>query len=231
MKKLCIAFASLFAIGFVSAQTVDEVINKHVEALGGKEKIEKIQNVVMEGNLTVQGMQIAVTTTSVQGKLNRADINAMGMKNYDLTTDKDGWVFMPIQGMQKPEPKTADDLKDVKSDLDIQGSLVNYAAKGHKAELLGKEDVEGTECFKIKLTLSTGTEITYYIDPTSYMVIRQKQKKKANGQEADVVTDLSDYKDVDGVKMPFSVSLPFGTMVMTSIKANQTIDEKLYKHD
>jgi len=231
MKKLCIAFASLFAIGFANAQAVDEVIDKHIEALGGKEKIEKIQNVVMEGSLTVQGMQIAVTTTVVHNKLMRNDINVGGMKNFDMTTDKDGWVFFTFQGMQKPEPKTAEDVKESQSDLDLNGTLYNYAAKGHKVELLGKEDVEGTECFKIKATLASGKEETYFIDPASYMLVRSKSKKKVNGQEMELTVDMSDYKEVDGVKMAHSVTQQMGTIIISSIKANQPIDEKLFKHE
>ncbi len=231
MKKTFIAFASLFAVSTISAQTVDEVINRHIDSLGGKEKIEKIKNVVMEGSLTVQGMSISVTTTVVQNKLMRNDISVGGSKNFDMTTDKDGWVFMTFQGMQKPEPKTAEDVKEAQTDLDLTGTLLNYAGKGHKAELLGKEDVEGTECFKIKVTLASGKEETYFIDPTSYMIVRSTSKKKVNGQEVELTSDMSDYKVVDGVKMPHSVSQAFGTVIMTSIKANQTIDEKLYKHD
>ncbi|MEO7312239.1 MAG: hypothetical protein ABIX01_17690 [Chitinophagaceae bacterium] len=231
MKKLLIAVASVFAIGFTQAQTVDEVINKHIEAMGGKGNIEKIQNVVMEGTLTIQGAPISVTLTQVQGKLSRQDINAMGMKGYDFVTDKDGWSFMPFQGMQKPEPKTAEDVKESQSDLDLSGPLYNYATKGHKVELLGKEDVEGTECFKIKATLNNGKEMTFFLDPASYLIVRAKEKKKVNGQEMELSVDFSDYKDVEGVKMPFSVTQPFGTVTMTSIKANQPVDEKLFTHE
>jgi len=231
MKKLMIAFASLLTLSFASAQTVDEIIAKHVTAIGGKENLEKIQNVVMEGSMTIQGAPITVTVTGVQNKLMRQDINAMGMKGYDFTTEKEGWTYMPFQGMQKAEPKTAEEVKEALSDLDLTGSLYNYAAKGNKVELIGKEDVEGTECYKLKVTLASGKEETYYIDPTSYFVVRTKAKRKFNGQEVETSVDLSDYKDVDGVKMPFSMTQPFGTIVFSSIKANQTIDDKLYKHE
>ena len=216
---------------FAQAQTVDEVINKHVIALGGKEKLSKIQNVVMEGSLSIQGTEIALTITQVNNKLNRQDITAMGMHGFDMMTDKDGWQYMPFQGMQKPEPKTEDEVKKSQSDLDIAGPLVDYAAKGHKVELVGKEDVEGTECYKIKVTLAGGKEVTYFIDPASSMIIRAKETRKMNGKEMEMQTDLSDYKEVEGVKMPFSITQQFGTVLISSIKVNQTIPESLFKHD
>ena len=216
---------------FAQAQTVDEVINKHVAALGGKEKLSKIQNVVMEGNLSVQGTEISLNLTQVNNKLNRQDINAMGMHGFDMMTATEGWQYMPFQGMQKPEPKTADEVKESQSDLDIAGPLVDYAAKGHKMELVGKEDVDGTECYKIKASLAGGKELTFFIDPASSMIIRTKEKRKMNGQEMDLQTDFSDYKDVEGVKMPYSITQQFGTVLITSIKVNQTIPDSAFKHD
>jgi len=234
MKNLIIFgffIIALVCAQFAQAQTVDEVINKHVTALGGKEKLSKIQNLVMEGSLSIQGTEISLTVTQVNNKLNRQDITAMGMRGFDMMTDKDGWQYMPFQGMQKPEPKTEDEVKKSQSDLDIAGPLVDYAAKGHKVELVGKEDVEGTECYKIKVTLAGGKEVTYFIEPTSSLIVRTKETRKMNGQDAELQTDLSDYKEVEGVKMPFSITQQFGTVLFSSIKVNQTIPDSVFKHD
>lgn len=223
---LCLVF-----VQFAQAQTVDDVINKHIAALGGKEKLSKIQNVVMQGSLNFQGTEIALTFTQVHNKLNRQDISVGGMTGFDMLTDKDGWSFMPFQGMQKPEPKTTDEVKESQSDLDIAGPLVDYAAKGHKVELVGKEDVDGTECYKIKASLASGKTVTFFIDPTTHMINRIAEKRKMNGQETDLQTDLSDYREVEGVKMPYSISQQFGTVLMSVIKVNQTIPDSAYKHD
>lgn len=234
MKNLIIFgifILTLVFVQFAQAQTIDEVIDNHIKALGGKENLNKIQNVVMEGNLTVQGAEIALTLTQVNNKLARQDISAMGMTGFDFLTDKEGWTYMPFQGMQKPEPKTADEVKESQSNLDVAGPLVDYAAKGHKVELVGKEDVEGTECFKIKVILAGGKEQTIFIDPASNMIVRQKEKRKFNGQEMEVVTDFSDYKEVEGVKMAYSITQQFGTVLISSIKVNQVIPDKMFKHD
>ena len=234
MKNLIVFGLFILALvvaQFAQAQTVDEIIDKHVKALGGKENLNKIQNVVMEGSLSIQGTEIALTLTQVNNKINRQDITAMGMHGFEMLTDKEGWSYMPFQGMQKPEPKTADEVKVSQSDLDIAGPLVDYAAKGHKVELVGKEDVDGTECYKIKAILAGGKELTFFIDPASSMIIRTKEKRKMNGQEVELQTDLSDYKEVEGVKMPYSITQQFGTVLISSIKVNQTIPESVFKHD
>ena len=156
MKKsisfLFFLMATVFT-SFTQAQSVDEVISKHIEALGGMEKISKIENVVMTGSLDFQGATIALTMTQVNNKLNRQDISVMGMNGFDLLTDKEGWTYMPFQGMQSPEPKPAEEVKENQGDLDVAGPLVDYAAKGHKLELLGKEDIDGKPCYKINASL------------------------------------------------------------------------------
>ena len=214
-----------------STLTADDIINRYIKAIGGKENLEKIRNIVMEGSLTVNGAEITVTVTQVKDKLMRQDISAMGMNGYDLLTDKEGWTFMPFQGMQKPEPKTADEVKESQSDLDITGALYDYAAKGNKVEYLGQEDVEGTSCNKIKVTLATGREQTFLLDSKSDLIVRLVDKRKVNGKEMELKSDFSDYKEVEGVKMPFSISQVFGTILFSSIKVNQTIDDKLYHHE
>ena len=234
MKNLIVFGLFILALvvaQFAQAQTVDEIIDKHVKALGGKENLNKIQNVIMEGGFNFQGAEIAVTLTQVHNKLNRQDIFVNGMHGFELLTDKDGWAYMPFRGMQKPEPKTEDEVKQSQSDLDIAGPLVDYAAKGHKVELVGKEDVDGTECFKIKALLKSGKELTFFIDPSTYLIIRIKEKRKMNGKEVELQTDFSDYKDVEGVKMPYGITQQFGTVLISSIKVNQTIPESVFKHD
>ena len=228
---LCFLILGLIFAQFAQAQTVDEVINKHVEALGGKEKLSKIQNIVMEGSLNYQGNDIALSFIQVNNKLNRQDINAAGMHGFNMLTDKDGWDYMPFFGQQQPEPKTADDVKLNQADLDIAGPMVDYAAKGHKAELIGKETVEGKSCYHIKLTLASGKVVHFYIDGASYLIARAMDKRMVNGQETEVQTDFADYKDVEGVKMPYSMTGGFGTTYISSIKVNQTIPESAFMHD
>jgi hypothetical protein len=234
-KKCKILFGfvilALVCVQFVQAQTVEDIINKHVASLGGKGNLSKINNVVMEGSLSIQGTEISLVLTQVNGKLNRQDITAMGMHGFDMLTDKEGWTYMPFQGMQQPESKSAEDIKENQGDLDFAGPLVDYAAKGHKVELQGKEDVDNTPCYKIKATLAWGKEITFFIDAATNMIKRTIDKRKVNGQVAEMQTDFDDYKEVEGVKMAYSITQQFGTVYITSIKVNQAIPESAFKHD
>jgi hypothetical protein len=228
MKKLLLSL-SVLASGFmVSAQSVDEIVDKHIAAIGGKENWKKVNSMVMEGSLNVMGREVGVKITQVHNKGSRQDISVAGMSGYEITTPTGGWVFMPFQGQAKPEPIPAEAVKESLDDLDLHGNLVDYKEKGHTVELLGKEDVEGTECFKIKVNRKNSGEQTIFVDPDSYLIVRAITKRKAMGQEVEMKSDLSDYKEVNGVKVPFSVSQQFGTVVFSSIKINEQVDEKLF---
>lgn len=234
MKNLIIfgfCIMALVFVQFAQAQTVDEVINKHIAALGGKENLAKIKSVIMEGSFDYQGVEVAMTMTQVQNKLSRQDITAMGQHGFDMTTDKDGWNFMPFFGMQKPEAKNAEEVKQSQHDLDIAGPLVDYAAKGHKVELLGKEDADGTLCYKIKISLAGGREMYAYIDTTAHMLVRTKEKRPVNGKEAEVQIDYADYKMVEGIKIAHSLKQQFGTVYISTVKVNTAVPESAFKHD
>ena len=183
----------------------------------------------MDGSLKANGADIAIKVYGAQNKGTRQNITVGGMTGYDIITPTEGWSFMPFQGQTKPEAKTADELKSTLDDLDLQGNLLDYKAKGHTIEYLGKEDVEGTECFKLKVTRKTSGEQTYFIDPASYLIVRLISKVQVAGQERESTVDFSDYSDVDGLKMPYSISPQFGNITISNIQVNAPVDDSLFK--
>ena len=234
MKHLRIAFfslATLFAFT-VNAQTVDEVVDKHIEAMGGKEKLSTLKSVRMETNLSVQGMEIPVVTTKVHNVGQRVDISAMGMEGYVINTPTAGSTFMPFMGQSAAEAMPEDQVKQGAEELDLQGALCNYKEKGHTVELVGKEAVDGTECFKIKLTTKGGITRTHFIDPKNYYVIRTIAKANVNGQEMEVTYNFGDFKKTeDGFVFPYTIGGAFGQgdMTVTKIEVNKPVDEKIFK--
>jgi hypothetical protein len=228
MKKLLFAGSLLFSVMGLFAQNVDEIVSKHIDAIGGAEKWKKVNSIVMEGTMNVMGNDVSLKITQLNNQGNRTDISVAGMENYVIITPTGGYTYMPVQGMQKPEPMTADDVKEGLDDLDIQGNLLDYKAKGHTVELLGTEELEGTECYKLKVTRKNSGEQTLFLDKSSYLIIRNSSKRKAMGQEMDVNVDLSDYRDVDGIKVPYSVGQGFGTMVVSTVKINQPIAPEVF---
>jgi hypothetical protein len=231
MKRILFAFFFI-SIAFVStAQTAEEIVSKHIEAIGGTENWKKINSLKMEGAVQVQGAEVALSQTILNGKGSRQDISVMGMTGFIIITPTAGWSYLPFQGQQSAEAMTAEDLAESQDQLDIQGSLVDYAAKGNSIELLGKDDVEGTECYKIKVTKKTGNPETYFIDTKTHYIVRSMMVRKANGQETTVTTNYSNYeKTPEGVLLPKSIGLPFGELNLSKITVNLSVDESIFKN-
>ena len=233
MKKITIGLLVLAAIvnvQSIKAQTVDEIIGKYETALGGKEKLLAIKSVKMVGNLNVQGMDVGVTTTALNGVGSRNDISVPGMgEGFQVVNATKGWDFMPFMGQANPEEISADQAKASQGLLDLQGVLVNYKEKGSQVELLGKEKVDTAECYKLKVTNKQGVVSTLYIDATTYYRVKNITKMKTANGDADVETGYGDFKKTaDGYVFPFSQTMERGTIVFSSIDVNKPVDEKIF---
>jgi hypothetical protein len=230
--RLLLISAALVVLSFASlrAQTADDIINKHIEAIGGVGAWHKVNSMRMTAAVTMQGTEIPITMTAVENKGARMDMTMMGMAGYSITTPTAGWDFMPFGGQQKPEARTADQVKMGQDELDIQGALLDYKSKGYTAELIGKEDVEGTECWKIKLTLKNGKVKTEYFDPESYLLIREVDKMTADGKEQESTMDYSNFQKLpEGITVPMAFGGGMGEMVIKKIEVNIPVADSLFQ--
>ncbi|MGP8217034.1 MAG: hypothetical protein ACLQQ4_15810 [Bacteroidia bacterium] len=239
MKKTTLLLAGL-ALAAVSAtaQTADEIINKYADAVGGRKKLEGIKNLYMEGSVDAQGQKIPMKLWFVIKKSMRQEIIFNGMTQYTIVRNDSGWVFSPFQGQTKAEPMTAEDVKSQQPDLDAPGlDLIDYKERGYKVTMQGKDNIDGTDVYKIEEQISDSNVQTYYIDPDSYYVIRVHVKKTVNGKVEEVNEDFSDYqKTPEGFVFPMTQNIGSdddqggggGTMKFTVIKVNTEIDPKLF---
>jgi hypothetical protein len=238
---LVIFISGLVFMQLIQAQSVDEIIEKYAEARGGRIKINSIRSLYMEGIREMMGTEVTVRVIKVQGKLFRNDFEFMGTSGYTIVTPSAGWSFIPMQS-PKPELLSFERLKALHADLDIAGPLIDYAKKGSKAALIGKEDLWGRPAYKIKITLNTGKEITYFIDTKTNLLVQSKQITAGmypdgyvdEKHERELITNFSDYKFVDEVLFPFKVSNPGigpggGSITFTKIELNKTIDKSQFE--
>src|ERR1043165_4765884 len=140
---------------FAQAQTVDDVINKYIEARGGKEKLNSITSLYMEGSRQMMGNEVRVKIYIVQGKLYRTEFEFAGKTGYTIVTPTAGWSYLPMRS-ENVDAIPEDRLKTMQGQMDIAGPLVDYATKGNKAVLLGKETLDKVDYYKVELTTTTG---------------------------------------------------------------------------
>jgi hypothetical protein len=223
---------ALLAITTTYAQSVDEIIAKHLDAIGGKDKLSGITSVRMETNSQIMGTDAPGSTTILNGKGFRNETEFNGQKIIQVYTDKGGWAVSPMSG--DAQAMTDDQFKSGK-DLVYIVPFLDYSSRGCKVELVGREKVGDANTYKIKLTNKDNVSTTYYIDPTNYYIVQVLKPGEFMGQPVDMITTYSDFKKTDyGWVAPQSMEINFGgqfslTSKTTKVEVNPQVDAAVFE--
>ena len=230
IRILVVSILSLFVSVGAFAQTADEIINKHIEASGGRAAWEKINSMRSEGTINVQGTDVILTLTKQKGKGMRQDIAVMGMTGFQIITPTAGWSYMPFQGQSEVDSIPAAEVAKMQDGIDIGNPLFTYKERGYTAEVAGKESINGSDANKIVLTKKDGTKQSIYVDTKTHNVVRMVTMQTVNGQEQEVVNDFTNFKKLpEGIVVPMNITLPFGELQLAKVEINPAVDEKLFK--
>ena len=208
MRRLAFMMAALLLFSAaVSAQSVDDLIAKNVAAKGGVAKLKSINSLRITGTVEFGGTQATVVELEKRPSKMRTEISLQGLTMVQGYDGKTGWQIIPFSGKKDPEAVGGDELKQLEEEADIDGPLIDYKTKGNKVELVGKEKVEGTDAYNLRVTLRNGNVRNVYLDADSFLEIKVVGKTIVRGTETTSSTTLGDYKQVDGVMFPFSVQI------------------------
>ena len=185
-----------------SAQTADELIAKNIEAKGGLAKIKAVKSMRATGKMIGgPGMEFPFVMMNKRPKSTRMEFTFQGMTGMQVYDGKTAWMSMPFMGKKEPEVMPPDESKIIEEQGDFDGPLMDYKEKGHTVELAGKEQVEGADAYKLKVTLKGGDVRAIYLDAETYLEIKVEAKRMVRGSEVEGETLLSDYKEVGGMMM------------------------------
>ena len=191
--------------GVASAQSVDDVIASNIKARGGLEKIKAVRSVRTTSKLTQGSFRAAYVQENKRPDRVREEAIIQGLAQVQAYDGKVGWQISPFGGRKDPELMSQDDTKTLVIDADIDGPLVDYKQKGHKAELVGHDSVEGTDCYKVKLSLKNGDVRYYFLDSDSFLELKIENQSNIRGTVQYTETYFGDYEQVNGIYYPFAV--------------------------
>lgn len=210
----------------------EEVLGNYYQAIGGEDAWAEVESFKMTGTMQMgPGMIAPFTVYSARPDRMRLEFLFNGMTGIQVINGDEAWMVMPFMGKHTPEDMPEDMVKQLEDILDIEGPLVNFTDKGHTLEYLGPGQIQGTDAYKIKATLASGTEQVIYLDSEDFVPIALEAKSTIQGSEVETETTLRDYKEVNGLMIAHSLDTrikgqPGGQMItVEEIEVDQDLSE------
>src|SRR6267154_2555227 len=190
-----------------AAQTADEIVKKVLDARGGIEKIKAVQSERISGHVSFgQGAEGTFVVELKRPLKMRAEISIEGqtiVRVYDGKSS--GWMINPFAENKEGQPLSPEDLRNISDESDFDGPLVDYKAKGNQIELAGKEKLDDKPVYRLKLTNKNGDVRFYFIDATTFLLLKWEGTRKTEDQELPWESFSSDFREVQGLKYAFRI--------------------------
>lgn len=217
MKKLFfIVFTTTVLIFQPQAQTLEDVLNSHFKTTGQK-KFNKINSMKATGKSIFQGMETNFTTLQVRPNKFRLEVDIQGATMIQAFDGEKAWFVAPWTGTTDPIELAGEQFEALKRQADFDGMLYNYEEKGYLTELAGKEDMEGTEVFRINQTDKDQNTYSHFIDAETYVLLKTTMKMKVGESEVESETLFSNYKEQDDMLVAFSIESRTNGQTMSQI--------------
>lgn len=193
---------SLFSI-ISQGQNIDEIIKKHIDARGGQEKWDAVKSIKMMGQYTsfsdIKPFQMIVTAEG----LYRFDF---GMGQFNLSQGYDGeiaWMINPWWDFSHPYEALPAEVFNAEQRTEICSPFYKYKEKGYQVELLGNEDVEGVDCYKIKLIRADGKQETWFLNAETYLEVKSLGYGEDFGRLYPAEIFFDNFQEIEGLVIPF----------------------------
>jgi hypothetical protein len=218
--------------------TADQLIARYQAARGGEQKLQGIQSARMTGTWgRTANSPIPITVMIAPGRYLRQIGRGASLHSVKTVDGSTTWELGPEVGISKPELMVAEDAARFRNLADPQGPLVNAPAKGNKVEVIGKLPWQGSQVYKLKVTFPDKRVNYFYLDAQSFLPVRVVSTLYLPqiGREIDLEHIYQDYRDINGVKWPFTekANAPQGRVAQVTtwkkIEVNPPLDESAFK--
>jgi outer membrane lipoprotein-sorting protein len=238
MKRFfSLCFLALFLLGLMASpgfsQKAADILEKMIEAQGGRKVLENIKDVTLSGSIEAMGMSMTITLYRKEPNKMRRDAEAAGMA---MTWAFDGEVAWEIgMGSQKPSEETGKDAEETKRDAQGYAAILHPEKYGITYVLKGKEKIEGKDYFILEQTIPGGIKTSQYVDTETYLIYKIAYTSiNAKGVEEKEEQFMSDYKKVDGVMIAHSLTIPSeggmsAKLTFTKVSFNTGLEDSLFK--
>lgn len=209
--------------------TAEQIVEKNVAARGGLEAWRGVKMIEMKGKMQAGGnnrpslsvpgvkkeaqvvparpteqVELPFVMDLERGRKQRVEIQFNGQTAVQVYDGTHGWKLRPFLNRHQVENFTAEELKTASAQADLDGSLIDYAAKGSKVELAGVDQVQGRNAYNLKVTDKSGNARHVWVDAESFLEMKvEGTPRRLDGKYHPVATYLRDYRSVNGLMMPY----------------------------
>jgi len=218
--KASLLFLFMTASVCVHAQTAGEIISKYISFIGGEEKWKAVKTIVMTGTYNYGGIEFPFTSFSKAPDKYKYIVPSGGKSFTQAFNGEKGWK---IDGFNNETKKTiltgsAARAMSNEADVEMESSFIDYQKKGNAIIFEGEDSVEGTRCFKIKLIRNNVDTETYHFNEATYELAEKQAVSKNPELDSSIVNIFySDYRAVEGIKIPFKSVSKVGDQTILTI--------------
>jgi len=248
MRRLLLACGCLLALAVPTARAAEgrlpaalsaaEIADRNVKARGGLKAWQAVRALKISGEMDAGGKADAKLPFALylaRPHRSRLELTFAGKNAVQVFDGRQGWKLRPFLNREDVEPFKPDELRSAASADELDGPLVDYAAKGTRIELMGTEKAEGKKTYKLKLTGKNGEQRLLWVDAASFLEVKiTGEARKLDGRPHQVAIYSRDYRTVDGLKIPFvQETVVEGVkqsrkMVVKTVTVNPPLPEALF---
>jgi hypothetical protein len=239
---LSLGAALLFSAGSLHAQSADDIVKKHTDAVGGAAAWKKVNSIRMTGTANMGGMDIPVSISKLRNAGMRQDIEIQGTKNYTIITPEKGWLFFPLQGMTEPVDLPAEGLKSAQTQTFVGDLIVEMNDRGYKFESAGLSTLDGKpvtpgkgttvddQYYRVKALDKDGNATDLFIDMKTYYLVKSSHMIANEGKETEAAFSFANYQKLpEGIVVPMSITQMQGELKVSKVEVNPTLEPSLFK--
>ncbi|HHP7241268.1 MAG TPA: hypothetical protein ACFCUD_06330 [Cyclobacteriaceae bacterium] len=227
MKKIIICITIYLAAISTQAQSVDEILSNYFETTGGMNNWKELESLKMEGISPSPQGEFPITIMAKKPNMLKLVIDVQGKTLIPQAFDGEtAWTINPFASGEKAQ-KLPDNVAEViREEAQFEDDFIDYQKKGHEVSLEGTEEIDGVECFKIKLVKNKNNdkkEFTEYhfFDTENFVPIMQQSTAQVGPQAGQTQeTYLSEYDEVNGLYFPFSYDIRVNGQTISQIQVS-----------
>ena len=233
--RLLLVASLLVAPSVPAAETVDQIVARHLAARGGRQALAAVRTLRMSGHADAgPGRHAVVRREFARPDRIRTEFDFQGTTGVYVWNGKSGWQVSPLDGQLDAQPLSPEAAALSAEQADFEGPLVDWKAKGHSVELVGRAELPGGAADELKVTLRSGVVRHVWVNATTGLVVKTASTRKVKGHEMTFQVTYGDYRETAGVRFARSIEIqtpgrPESVRItVDSVEVNPPLDDSRF---